>query len=110
LYKDNQAGWINTKKAFLQLRDICKANNIELQVILLPELHNLKQYPFKKEYALVAKFLEDNKIEYLDLTSAFEGYENPMELWVAVDDAHPNKLAHRMIADYSFGFISNIKN
>ncbi|MBI5674623.1 MAG: SGNH/GDSL hydrolase family protein [Nitrospirae bacterium] len=109
LYRHDQIGWINTQKAFLQLKDVCRLNNIELQVVLLPELHNLKNYPFKKEYNLVASFLRNNDIAWLDLTPLFENYENSMELWVSLDDAHPNKLAHRMITEYALDFISDKK-
>ncbi len=109
LYMSDQAGWINSQKALLQLKDVCEKNNINLQVVLLPELHNLKQYPFGKEYKLISTFLGNNGIDHLDLTPSFEGYENPMELWVSYDDAHPNKLAHQMIAEYSLDFISGRK-
>jgi lysophospholipase L1-like esterase len=106
LYRDDQPGWINSKKAFLQLKEVCKKHRIDLQVVLLPELHNLKNYPFEKEYALVSTFLSDNEIDNMDLTPSFAGYENPMELWVSHDDAHPNKKAHRMISEFSLDFIS----
>ena len=94
LYANGSAGWVNAKAAFLQLKDICLKRSIELQVVLLPELHNLEKYPFKKEHGLVEKFLRDNSIECLDLAPFFAGFKNPMELWVAQDDAHPNKKAH----------------
>ena len=109
LYRDDQVGWINTRKAFLQLKDVCIKNNTDLQVVLLPELHILKNYPFKKEHDLVSTFLKNNDISYLDLAPLFINYENPMELWVSMDDAHPNKPAHQMIAEYSLDFISKRK-
>jgi hypothetical protein len=105
LYRDNRKGWINTKKAFLQLKDICLKNNINIQVVLLPELHNTKNYPFKNEHALVSSFLRDNDIDHLDLAQFFANYKNPMDLWVSYDDAHPNNLAHGMIANYTLDFI-----
>jgi hypothetical protein len=71
----------------------------------LPELHNLVDYPFGAEYAKVSGFLRENSIPVIDLTDDFAGYENPETLWVALDDAHPNALAHKMIAEYSLKFL-----
>jgi hypothetical protein len=74
---------------------------------MLPELHNLVEYPFAAEYAKVSDFLGANNIAVTDLTDSFAGYEDAVGLWVAPDDAHPNALAHKMIAEYSFDFIAS---
>ena len=50
--------------------------------------------------------LTENGIPNLDLAPRFAGETNPQRLWVAPDDAHPNAVAHRRIADYSFAFIA----
>jgi hypothetical protein len=105
LYADDQPGFQAMKQAFLELRDLTDELGMGLQVIMIPELHNLVDYSFSAEYAKVAGFLQDSGIEYIDLTDEFRGYENATELWVARDDAHPNALAHGMIAEYSRGFI-----
>jgi lysophospholipase L1-like esterase len=106
LYAADQPGWPKVRESFEALKEICEAEDIELQVILLPELHELENYPFKKEYGLVAEILTELEIPFLDLTPFFEGYPDPKELWVALDDAHPNALAHKMIAEYSLPFLS----
>jgi lysophospholipase L1-like esterase len=106
LYRDDQPGFIALKDAFLELRDLTAQRGIPLQVIMLPELHNLVDYPFDAEYSKVAGFLRDSGINYIDLTDAFRGYQNASELWVAPDDAHPNAKAHRLIAEYSLDFIA----
>lgn len=106
LYRGNPEGWTRAQKAFVQLKSLCQQRNILFQVVLLPELHNLKNYPFKKEHTKLALFLESVGIDYLDISPRFEGYENPTELWVSLDDAHPNTIAHRLIAEYSLDFIA----
>ncbi len=105
LYEDDQPGFIAVKESFLELQGITEERGIELQVIMLPELHNLVDYPFAAEYAKVATALSEIGINNIDLTDSFSGYEDPTGLWVAMDDAHPNALAHRMIAEYSREFI-----
>lgn len=105
LYSPANPGWEAAKEAFLILQNVCSAKGIRLQVVLLPELHNLKNYPFKKEHGQILTFLADNRIQALDLTPSFEGIENPETLWVAKDDAHPNGFAHSLIAKYSIEFV-----
>ena len=107
LYADDQPGFIAVKESFLELQGICEERGMELQVVMLPELHNLVDYPFAAEYAKVEDFLRDNSIPVIDLTESFAGYEDAEGLWVAPDDAHPNALAHRMIAEYSRNFLEN---
>ncbi len=106
LYREDQPGFIAMRIAFLELEKICDSRSIALQVVLLPELHNLMEYPFTKEYRMVYSFLERNGIDVLDLTPAFLGTENARALWVAPDDAHPNDIAHGMIADHSREFVA----
>jgi lysophospholipase L1-like esterase len=110
LYEDDQPGFIAMKDAFIDLRGITEQRGIELQVIMIPELHNLVEYPFAPEYEKVRSFLESNDIAVMDLTESFAGYEDPAGLWVALDDAHPNAKAHKMIAEYSLQFLRQGSN
>jgi lysophospholipase L1-like esterase len=110
LYEDDQPGFVAMKAAFLELRQLCAENGMQLQVIMLPELHNLVNYPFSAEYEKVSDFLRANNIAVSDLTASFAGYEHAADLWVAPDDAHPNALAHKMIAEYSRDFLANWKS
>ncbi|MFM8312861.1 MAG: SGNH/GDSL hydrolase family protein [Deltaproteobacteria bacterium] len=105
LYDDQQEGWKNTKAALSQLNEECKKRNISLQVVLLPELHELKNYPFQKQHNMVLKHLRSLNIAYLDITDNFKSFSKPTELWVSSDDAHPNALAHSMISDFVHDFI-----
>lgn len=106
LYGEGQPGWQSTKAAFVRLKTLCAANGIRLRVVLLPELHDLKNPPFLREYAMVDRFLTQLDVSVLDLTSHFSKVVDPQTLWVALDDAHPNARAHRMIADFAQQFIS----
>ena len=109
LYGRDQIGWLNAQKAFLQLKDVCRKNNIALQVVLLPEQHNFVNYPFKKENAIIKAFLETNDIDVYDLAPDFSWCRNPLELWVALDDGHPNSRSHKLIAQYTLDFIKERK-
>ncbi|RJQ18469.1 MAG: SGNH/GDSL hydrolase family protein [Nitrospiraceae bacterium] len=105
LYADDHEGWIRTKKAFLDLKEICRKEKIELQVVLLPELHDVDNTIFNDIYDKVSGFLSDNGISNLNLAGTFSSYKNPIDLWVSYDDAHPNKLAHKIIAEKTLDFV-----
>lgn len=107
LYADDQPGFIAMQDAFLDLQGMCEEQGIELQVVMIPELHNLTEYPFREEYGKVSGFLEANGIDVIDLTDDFSTYTDPPEtLWVALDDAHPNAPGHRLVAEFSRDFIA----
>jgi lysophospholipase L1-like esterase len=109
LYRDGQPGWARSQAALLELQRICREHDLQLQVVLLPELHELQDYPFAKEHGLITDFLRENEIPALDLAPSFHDERNPTTLWVAIDDAHPNAEAHRRIAEYSLEFIAGTK-
>ena len=54
---------------------------------------------------MIMDFLKANGIDALDMAPYFSNYKNQMDLWIASDDAHPNKKAHQLIAQYVFDFI-----
>ncbi len=107
LYDEDQQGWINARKAIIQLRNICESKGIEFQVVLLPELHDVNNEIFANIYDNLALFLAENNIDYLNLAKLFENHPNQIELWVSYDDAHPNNIAHKRIAESTLEFISN---
>jgi len=106
LYSDDQEGWINSKKAMLQLRNYCRENGIAFQVVLLPELHDTDNVIFAEVYNKISLFLQQSGIEYVSLADLFSDHGDQIGLWVSYDDAHPNDLAHGRIADSLVEFIS----
>lgn len=106
LYRPDAPGWQRAQAALRQLRDVCAERGIALQVVLLPELHSLVEYPFSNEHQVVADYLRSIGVEVLDLAPQFRDQTRPMELWVAPDDAHPNARAHELIAKHAEEFIA----
>lgn len=105
LYRDGSEGWARSQAALLQLKQLSREQGFDLRVVLLPELHQLADYTFRKEHAIVTDFLRANEIPVLDLAPSFQGERQPQTLWVSLDDAHPNARAHGLIADYTLNFI-----
>jgi lysophospholipase L1-like esterase len=107
LYRDGAVGWERSKAAFLQLKQICEDEGIDLKVVVLPELHELDPYTFAREHEQIMQFLEASGIPALDLAPYFKSEPEPQSLWVSMDDAHPNARAHALIANYTLDFIQD---
>ena len=106
LYRPGQPGWLLAKEALLELKNVCDDKGMTLQVVLLPDFHQLQDYPFRKEHEQVKSFLDEHQISNLDLAAFFKDEAVPTRLWVARDDAHPNAAAHRLIAQFSLDFLA----
>lgn len=105
LYAEDQPGWTAARRAFIELRDVCRRRGIALRVVLLPDFHALRDYPFAAEHRTIVAFLAEHDVAVLDLAPFFGLENDPMRLWVAPDDAHPNAIAHALIARYARDFI-----
>jgi lysophospholipase L1-like esterase len=102
LYSDSNPGWPRCRKALLELSATCAQNRKKLLVVLLPELHDLRDpYPFEDAQRMVSEVLRSRSVEVLDLVPHFKGLEG-RSLWVSSDDAHPNGIAHERIAEAIF--------
>jgi lysophospholipase L1-like esterase len=106
LYREGNTGWVRSQAALRHLSDLSRAKGFDLKVVLLPELHELADYAFAKEHAMVMDFLGEIGVPALDLAPMFRDEASPQSLWVAMDDAHPNARAHGLIAEYAFDFIA----
>jgi lysophospholipase L1-like esterase len=105
LYDDAQPGWQATREAFGKLARATAEDGTDLRVVILPELHDLVDYPFGREHAMVTEELTRLGVPVLDLAPRFAAIRDPQRLWVARDDAHPNAPAHGLIADYALPFL-----
>jgi lysophospholipase L1-like esterase len=106
LYRVDAEGWREAKKALAQLRDVCREKKINFQVVILPELHELVDYTFANEHKLIVDYLGSLEVPVLDLAPQFANEVDPIDLWVAADDAHPNAKAHQLIFGYALPFIN----
>ena len=106
LYAEDSEGWARSREAFRTLQEASREQGFRLKVVLLPELHELRDYPFTAEHARVAGFLRELGVPVLDLAPLFRDEDDPQSLWVSRDDAHPNARAHARIAEHSLEFVA----
>jgi hypothetical protein len=92
LYDDNAAGWKATQKAIAGFGDIARNGGPKIVVFHLPELRELKPYPFQDVTDKVRKVVEASGLKFIDLLPTVENMD-PASLWVTVPDPHPNAKA-----------------
>jgi hypothetical protein len=97
LYKDDAAGWQATQKAIAGFAETSKTIGAKIVVFHLPELRELKPYPFAEVTAKVRKAVEANGMPFVDMLPAVENMD-PRSLWVTVPDPHPNGKADTAFA------------
>ena len=71
LYADDQPGWTAARWAFVELRDVCRSRGIALRVVLLPDFHALRDYPFAAEHRKIVAFLAEHNVAVLDLAPSW---------------------------------------
>ena len=98
VYQEDQPGYHKMLVALKKLADYAKANNIRIYMTMVPDVHNLKQYPFGFIHDRMQKIAADMGYTYVDLLGAL-GSLTPEEIWAMPGDPHPNSLGHKLMAD-----------
>jgi lysophospholipase L1-like esterase len=97
LYEPNAEGWKQTRAALGGFADEARKLGAELVVFNIPELRELKPYPFNDITAKVRHVVEKYGVPFIDLLPSVEKLDPP-SLWVTVPDPHPNGKADTAFA------------
>jgi len=105
IYADDYAGWLEAQKSFTKLADYAKANNVRVIVLMIPDIHNLTNYPFDFIHDKVKALAQANGFEFVDSLASFKQIAKQEDLWAMPGDPHPNALGHRILADSLKGLL-----
>jgi lysophospholipase L1-like esterase len=97
LYEPSFEGRVRAEKAVARLTEYCSKHDIELYIIVIPEMHGYEDYPFQQATEFVKTVGWKNNTTVIDLLPYFKDH-NPRELWVSPEDPHPNAIGHAIIA------------
>ena len=98
LFQDNSEGFAVAIKSLERLADAARDDNIGIYLIMIPDIHNLGNYPFAHIHDLMAKKVSDMGYIFIDMYPAL-GDLKPKEIWAMPGDPHPNALGHRIMAE-----------
>lgn len=96
-YEGDGAPWIEVSKMIESMKLACESEGIRFTVVMTPSMMDFRNYPFEKINRTVELFCRDRGIDYIDLLPYFRN-SDPSELAVSMIDAHPNALAHEIMA------------
>ncbi|MFO1082495.1 MAG: SGNH/GDSL hydrolase family protein [Reyranellaceae bacterium] len=97
LYEPKAEGWQKTKEALAAFAQ--EASKLDAKVIVynIPELRELKPYPFQDVTDKVRAVADKAGMPFVDLLPSVENLD-PASLWVTVPDPHPNGKAEIIFA------------
>jgi lysophospholipase L1-like esterase len=100
LYEEDHNGWINARQALAELKQLSLEDRFHLMVTILPELHEVgNRYGFASIHSRISRAAQQAGADgVLDVADVFTEETTPESLWVSPGDAHPNAMAHRIIA------------
>jgi len=102
--RDFYAGpaWDKFLELLAGVRDACREHNVEFSVVVFPFLHNLgPDYPFREVHSQIEAGCAELGIPCVDLEPVLNRHAD-QTLTVNPFDAHPNELAHSIVADELF--------
>ncbi|WP_271604591.1 SGNH/GDSL hydrolase family protein [Bradyrhizobium sp. CCBAU 11434] len=98
VYRDDQPGFVEMQRQLRELADYAKKNNIRLYFAMMPDVHNLKNYPFGFIHEKMKTIARADGYKYVDLLPALSNL-SPEQIWAMPGDPHPNALGHKLMAD-----------
>ena len=101
IYAEDAPGYKAMSSSLKELAEYAKANNIRLTLAMVPDVHNLENYPFKAIHEQMKTLAVSLGYNFVDLLPAF-GSLDPAEIWAMPGDPHPNALGHKLMADALF--------
>ena len=99
-YAETAPGFIEMQAALADLNAYAKEKEIRLYFVMVPDIHNLMNYAFGFIHKKMKTIVEDQGMTFIDLLPAFDGINDPQEVWAMPGDPHPNALGHHIMADY----------
>ncbi len=105
IYADDYPGWIEMQKAFERLSAYAQANKVRVIVTMIPDIHNLKNYPFEFIHEKTARLAQANGFEFVDFLDSFKDIADQSTLWAMPGDPHPNETGHRLIVNQLYNYL-----
>jgi len=97
VYADGSESRLRMERALMRLRDLAGKSGTRVLLAMMPDIHNLRNYPFGFVHEHMARLAKRLGWEYVDLLPALD-IEDPRIIYAMPGDPHPNATGHRMIA------------
>lgn len=105
MYTSRNRCWEESAQMLVQMADICRRNNSDFVVAILPIFYDFKDYPFSGIHKQIADICRRNHIAVLDTLAGFRGLDY-RDYIVHPLDYHPNEKANKIIAKELNSFLA----
>ena len=104
VYKNDSEGFKKMKASLEKISKYANNNNVNIYLTVIPDVHNLNEYPFNFIHETMNKLAEEFGIKFLDLYPAFSGIDEK-DISVMPGDPHPNALGHSIMSEQIFSIL-----
>ena len=101
VYDPTQLGFQAMKAELGKLAAYAKEKHIRIYLAMVPDVHNLVNYPFRAIHTQVRELAAELGYTYVDLLPGFENLK-PEDIWAMPGDPHPNALGQKIMAEQLF--------
>jgi lysophospholipase L1-like esterase len=98
VYAPGAPGYLAMQSSLRELSDYARAHHIRLYLAMVPDVHNLRNYPFLSIHEDMKKMAEADGYRFIDLYPALQGLE-PAQIYSMPGDPHPNAEGHKRMAE-----------
>ena len=97
VYRDAAPGYRDMLAALDKLGGYADKNGIRVTLSIVPDVHNLTDYPFGFIHEKMAMVAAERGFAFVDLYPGFKGM-TPENIWSMPGDPHPNGFGHKVMA------------
>jgi len=105
--ESGDSDWRDCEAALKRAVELCRVNHLPIGLVIFPELHKLRHYPFTAIHAMVRQYAQSIGLPTLDLLDTYQGHDETA-LWVHPTDHHPNETGHAMAAQAIEPFLEQL--
>jgi len=98
LYSENSQTFIRMKASLEKILEYTQKQNINLYLSIVPDIHNLENYPFYDIHDKMELLANKNNIPFINFIDEFKKIP-ASKLWNLTNDPHPNMIGHQVMAD-----------
>ena len=107
VYDPKSKGYQDMTAALTRLSKYAKEKKISVLLVMTPDIHNLKNYPFAFIHGAIKKLSGELAFVYVDLLPTFENLD-AKTLWNMPGDPHPNGLGHELMAQTLYPVLTTL--
>ena len=108
-YSDEYGGKENLNRAFSKLSKLSKDKKFKVYVVIIPQFYNeFKDYDLNEAHSYIIELCKKERFICVDALKSFKPYKLK-DIVISYEDAHPNPIGHKIIAENIFEMIENDK-